>query len=174
MDVIAELRPEWRAFFDRNTPNDVILSAALAGRCPALAFVDRAGSPTQIAIRAHGGKAFAGTGVSESFLHEVVDRFETFEPHQMIQEKIPVESFRMVEVEIGNVHIGDKLRRTVVIVLRNEYEVGNDLGYFVHNSCLPGARSPADADEFSLIHRVCPLPSPLPADLAFRLSDGSY
>jgi len=79
MDITAELRPAWRTFFDRETPNDVILSAALAGRCPALAFVDRADSPSQIVIRVHGGKAFAGTGVSESFLHGVVDRFETFD-----------------------------------------------------------------------------------------------
>jgi len=74
MEVTATLRPEWWALFDPATPNDVILRSALIGRCPSVAFLDRRGSPEQIVIRAHGGKAFASVGASESFLHDALDR----------------------------------------------------------------------------------------------------
>jgi len=67
----------WRAQFDPDTPNDVILLSALSGHCPATASLDRADDPHQIFLRAHGGKAFASLGVREDFLHDAVDRAST-------------------------------------------------------------------------------------------------
>lgn len=69
----TELRPEWWSLFDQHTPNDVILRSALTRRCPGLAYLDRGESPEQIVVRAHGGKAFASPGASESFLHQTID-----------------------------------------------------------------------------------------------------
>jgi GNAT superfamily N-acetyltransferase len=68
----TELKPEWWPLFDPRTPNDVILRSALAGRSPGLAYLDRCESPEQIVVRTCGGKAFASTSVSESFLHEAI------------------------------------------------------------------------------------------------------
>lgn len=77
MEIISELRRDWWARFDPDTPNDVILRAVLAGWYPGLAYLDRAGDPRQLVVRAQGGKAFASTNASEPFLHEVIDRVET-------------------------------------------------------------------------------------------------
>jgi len=65
---------EWRTRFDTDTPNDVILLSALAGHCPATAFLDCADDPEGIFIRTYGGKAFASLAASEDFLHQAVDR----------------------------------------------------------------------------------------------------
>jgi len=66
--------PAWWGLFDPDTPNDVILRSVLIGRCPGLAVLDRRRNPKQIAVRAHGGKAFASVGAKEGFLQEALDR----------------------------------------------------------------------------------------------------
>ncbi len=75
MRVTQAAKPSWRAHFDADTPNDVILLSALSGRCPSISYLDRSPNPQQIVVRAHGGKAFASTCATEVFLHDVVDQF---------------------------------------------------------------------------------------------------
>jgi GNAT superfamily N-acetyltransferase len=72
MRVTREMDSAWWSLFDPNTPNDVILRSVLAGRCPGLAYLDRPRNPTQAVVRAHGGKAFASSGVTEPFLQWAV------------------------------------------------------------------------------------------------------
>ena len=74
MHVTREMDSAWWSLFDPDTPNDVILRSALVGRCPGLAYLDRRRSPAQAVVRAHGGKAFASSGVTEPFLHRAVDQ----------------------------------------------------------------------------------------------------
>jgi len=74
MYVTRETDSAWWSLFDSNTPNDVILRSVLAGRCPGRAYLDRPRDPTQVVIRAHGGKAFASRAVTESSLHQAVDQ----------------------------------------------------------------------------------------------------
>jgi len=69
-----EMNPAWWDLFDPDTPNDVILRSVLIGRCPGLAVLDRRRNPKQVAIRAHGGKAFASVGAQEGFLQGALDR----------------------------------------------------------------------------------------------------
>jgi GNAT superfamily N-acetyltransferase len=74
MRILGECRTDWRRRFDPDMPHNLILSSALLGRCPTHAFVDRDHAPTQLVVRTHGGKTFASTDISESFLHQALDR----------------------------------------------------------------------------------------------------
>ena len=74
MLVTGELRAAWWELFEPDTPNDVILRAVLVGHCPGMAVVDCLEDPTEILVRAHGGKAFANRGATEAFLHAAIDQ----------------------------------------------------------------------------------------------------
>ena len=78
MHVTREMDSAWWSLFDPDTPNDVILRSVLGGRCPGLAYSDRPRNPHQLLVRAHGGKMFASSDATESFLHQVIDEVGQF------------------------------------------------------------------------------------------------
>ena len=98
--------PAWWGLFDPDTPNDVILRSVLIGRCPGLAVLDRRRNPKQVAIRAHGGKAFASVGAKEGFLQEALDRMSRLGWTALADTGVP-ESVRRRGRIVGRVRFED-------------------------------------------------------------------
>ena len=90
MHVTQELDPAWWTLFEPDTPNDVILRSVLIGQCPGLAVLDRHKNPKQIVVRAHGGKAFASTGATVTFLHEAIDHVSALGWTALADTRIPL------------------------------------------------------------------------------------
>ncbi len=94
---------------------------------------------------------FHGPPVMNEIICGHFDRLPGLQILEMIQKKFCIESIGVVEVEIGDIYVGDVFGAFIIIVLRYEDEIRHPFGNTFDDSCFSRSGPSGNTDQTDFV-----------------------